>query len=247
MPRLLGLFLIFLSACQASTPFPTAAPPAINLWQVQFTPALRWLTPTMSQCTREQASISLLVFERPAPSFDKSGSDFSLRWGAPENMVGFASVLGYDDLVVIINPSNLLKRISLADLKGIFSGKIQKWQEVSPSGTFTGEILTWIFPADDDISQVMTQTLDIERTPPGAFIAPDPETLLSVIASDPQSIGYLPKHWLNTSVKALEISGFSVDLLRQPLLAITLEKPQPSQQQWLICLQQQSSIPLPTP
>jgi hypothetical protein len=247
MSRLLGLLLIFLTACQASTPFPTASPPVIALWQVQFTPALRWLTPTMSACTQEQASTSLLVFERPAPSFEKSGTEFSLRWGAPARMDGFAAVLGYDELVIITHPNNPLKQISLADLKGIFSGKIQKWQEMSASGSFKGQIQTWIFPAGDDISQVMTQAFGFERTSPGAFFAPDPETMLMAVASDPQAIGYVPKHWLNKSVQSVEVSGLLSDKLRQPLLAISPEKPQSSQQQWLVCLQQQSALQQPIP
>jgi hypothetical protein len=57
------------------------------------------------------------------------------------------------------------------------------------------------------------------------------------VAADPSAIGYLPRRWVDSSLRPLSIDGISETSLRQPILAVTQTTPQGAQKEWLLCLQ----------
>jgi hypothetical protein len=55
------------------------------------------------------------------------------------------------------------------------------------------------------------------------------------VAADPNAIGFLPAHWLDSSVRAVTIDGLSS--AAQPILALTTSTPKGTTRSWLLCLQ----------
>ncbi len=74
----LALVILALAACQPEIDSSTL--PAPKTWQVQVTPALRWLGPVMNECTRQVPGIALLYDEEPASALDLKVADLPSAW-----------------------------------------------------------------------------------------------------------------------------------------------------------------------
>ena len=74
------LAALLLSACQVQT-ITLTPPPAPETWQVETTPALRWLGPVFQRCTIGLPGANLLIHERPAAQLGGPQVDFSFQWG----------------------------------------------------------------------------------------------------------------------------------------------------------------------
>ena len=132
--RLVCFVVLILTACQATTP---AAKPIVTpeIWQIQLTPALQWLEPGLNLCTNHQAGLGLATFERPAAVLDSRPADITLRWGAPEHLTGYAVVLAYDELVVVVNTHNPIQSLSQKDIQAIYTAKVNNWKGLKQSAS----------------------------------------------------------------------------------------------------------------
>lgn len=236
MKRLFLLLFFVLGACTPALPTPPpAAPPAT--WQVQVTPSLAWLAPHINRCAAEQPAVNLVLLERPTPSLDLTSADILLRWGAPASLASPAVVLGEDELVFIVHPTNPLTQLALVDLRALLGGKITTWETLAPAAT-KDPLKVYFFPAGEDAQQALVNALpDLSTNRETGWLAPDPAAVRQTVASTPSAIGYIPHRWLDASIKALSISGLSATSLRQPVLAITRATPTEAQKTWLACLQ----------
>lgn len=232
----LSLLLTLLTACQtAQTPTPLIAPlPTPHILAVQVTPALQSLGAQFHACADELPSTGLVVSNTPAPSLDLNKAAVALRWGLQSKPEGYAAVLGQEALVVIVSTQSTLQSIGLADLRAIYQGKLRAWP-----GT-DNEIQAWTYPSGDDATEVFEGTILGGSTIPASavYTAPDPEAMLETVAKTPNAVGYLPRRWLNSSVKALNIQGIAAESLRQPVVALSKSEPEGPEKSWLLCLQQ---------
>lgn len=224
-----------ISACQPSvTP---AARPTPQVMTVQMTPALTIYSEQYRKCVEEMPGVGLAVLERPASALDLDQSYIALRWGAGENLKGYAAVIGQDELVIVVHPKNPLTRISLTDLQAIYQGSQKDWQEPAPAG----EIQAWAYPSGDDV-QAVFQGAVLDGAPAAqsaVSMAPNPEAMREAVAANPAAIGFLPKRWIDGSIKTLTVSGLDAARLAQPLLSISKSEPKDPEKSWLICVQEQ--------
>jgi hypothetical protein len=230
------LLLLLMSACQPGLT-PVARPTAAVL-TVQSTPALQSLGKVYQVCVQELANTGLVLLDTPAVSLDPDRAGLALRWGAGSSIKNnYAVVIGQEELVFIVHPQNPLKGISLADLQAIYSGKQRDWPQSSPAG----EIQPWVYlPGDDAQAVFETSVLKGQAVSTRVtFLAPDPEAMRDAIASSPAAIGFLPRRWLNQTVKQLPVEGLDTASLRQPILALSKSAPDGIEKSWLICLQDQ--------
>jgi hypothetical protein len=72
---------------------------------------------------------------------------------------------------------------------------------------------------------------------PAAVLAPDPAAVRSAVAQERYSLGTLPAHWLDSSVKKVTIVGAGEGQLKHPLLAMAAQEPQGTRRAWLFCVQ----------
>jgi hypothetical protein len=236
MKNLTFFLLVFLTACAPALPTPPqAAPP--TFWQVQVTPALAWLVPTINRCAAEQPAVNLVLLERPTSALDLASADIILRWGAPSALAAPAAILGEDELVFIVHPTNPLNQLSAADLASLLTGKTTTWEKLSP-GAAKDPLKVFFYPAGEDPQQVLEKNLpDLTPNRETGWLAPDPAAARQAVAANPTALGFIPRRWLDASVKALAISGLTASTLRQPILAITPKAQTDSQKAWLTCLQ----------
>lgn len=228
--------MVFLTACAPALPTPPpAAPP--TLWQVQASPALAWLTPHINRCAVEQPGFNMVLLERPTAALDLSTADIILRWGAPAAMAAPAIILGEDELVFIVHPSNPLNQLSAADLTSLLTGKTAAWDKLSP-GASKDPLKVYFYPAGEDLQLVVDKAFrDLAINRETGWLAPDPAAVRQVVAASPTALGFIPRRWLDSSIKMLSITGLTASSLRQPVLAISPKPPTEAQKAWLACLQ----------
>jgi DNA-binding transcriptional LysR family regulator len=224
-------FLIY-----ACSPPPTQPPhPTLQILTVSYTPGLKPLLDALNACAFQQQEIALVVNEVPAPHLDIHKSDLALRIGFPEGSTAFSAPLGMEEIVLIAHPSNPVEILNIEDVKNIFKGVTTSWFEING---YELEIEIWINFTDGDIHQAFQKgILDTLSPATMSQIAPDPAAMLTAVGNNPSAIGYLPRSWLSEEVKTINISSHSGDLLRQPLLALSVNEPIGNGRTFLVCLQ----------
>jgi phosphate transport system substrate-binding protein len=224
---------VFIFAC---SPAPTQPPhPTPQTLTVSYTLALKPLLDALNVCAIQQPEIALVVNEVPAPHLDIHKSDLALRIGLPEDSKEFSTPLGMEEIVIIAHPSNPVETMNIEDVINIFTGFTTSWTEINGNDL---EIEIWINLTDDDIHQAFQKRI-LDTLSPATMsqIAPDPAAMLTAVGNNPSAIGYLPRSWLSEEVKTIDITSHSGDLLRQPLLALSVNEPTGNVRTFLVCLQ----------
>jgi len=231
---LLGLFTFgfsFFRAPAAATTPVSSIPTSQSLYIV-LSPSLGWLGNTFSECSRLQPDLSVIIDERSADQILPLTNP-SFRWGDPGNLPGFVYPLGTDRIVVIVNPANTFTSIDQANIESIFSGATTKWPDASQAG-----IKVWEYLPGEDIQQLFDGTiLKGGQISSLAFIAGDPQQMLSAVAAEPGAIGFIPARWLDSTVSAVTISNIDPASLSFPVLALTPTEPSGALRTWISCLQ----------
>lgn len=236
MNRIALLLTVMLAACTPALPTPPPITPPAP-WQVQTTAALAWLTPTLNRCAAEQPAVNLVLLERPTSALDQAAADIILRWGAPAQLTAPAVILGEDDMVFIVHPSNPLTQLTLADLTSLLTGKTATLEKLAP-GAAKDPLKVFFYPAGEEPQLVLEKALP--GLPPNretGWLAPDPAAVRQAVSASATALGFIPRRWVDASVKTLAISGLTTSTLRQPVLAITSKTATDVQKTWLACLQ----------
>jgi hypothetical protein len=230
---------ILLNACQPVI-LTLPPPPTPEIWHVQFTPALRWLGPIFQQCAAGLPGANLVVNERAAGQLTPTTADFSFQWGERANPAAFTAVIGQDDLVLVVNPANPIGSLTAVDVQNIFDSKIETWGPLlatrcaNCTPAFEGALRAYVYPVGDDMRTAASWI----PAGPAAVLAPDPAAVRGALAAERFSIGYLPRRWLDASVKAVVIEGANPGQLTRPVLAMAPQEPQGTKRAWLLCVQE---------
>lgn len=202
---------------------------------VQVSPALVTLQPLMKGCAVSQGSTGLVLIETPAQAFDLKNADIGLRWGLTADAGTYAAQIGEDELVVIVSSQNPLSEISVIDLHAIYTGRLTVW----PGSPADGEIQPWVYPFGDDAQELFNVVILQKDTRATRFVhtAPDPQAMLDAVAANRNAIGFIPRRWLNETVKEIQGNGVSAESMRAPILALSQNEPTGLTRDWLLCLQ----------
>ncbi len=110
-----------------------------------------------------------------------------------------------DGVAVIVHPSNAVRGLAKADIKGIFAGKIDNWKAV---GGMDHAINLYTRPEESGTREVFWQkALDKGEISSGASVMKSNGAMKAAVSSDPYAIGYLSAGYLDPSVKALPVDG----------------------------------------
>lgn len=222
-------------------------PPTPRVLRLQITPALAGWSGRLQVCALRDPSIGLAVDERPAGDLDLSQADAALRLGPPPQEAVHALVLGWEEIVLIANPESPRDTLSLEEVRSAYSGRAVDWgmpatqTSATPTPSAALTIHAWTYPPGDDLRTVFDLALWTGQ-PPAARLseAPSPAALLQAVAEDPAAIGYVPKSFLNHSVRELALKNSLPGDLRQPVLALVPAEPQGVLRAFLVCLQDSS-------
>jgi hypothetical protein len=227
------LALAVLAGCQpAVTP---VAPPTPEIMVVQVTPALRSLDTRFEQCAKEQPGAGLVLLDTPASAVDLDRSPLALRWGADPAFRGFAAVIGQEALAVIVHPGNPTSAIPVEELRAIYLGTLHAWK--SPVDPL--EIQPWAYSAGSDTQAIFEAALESKIAPHAASTAPDPAAMREAVAGSTAAVGFLPRRWLDASVKEITVTGLDPQRGRQPIIAVSKSEPKGPIYSWLLCLQKE--------
>ena len=235
---LFGLVL-FLSTCgtpDVSTPAPT--PEAIRvIYPAAFQP---WVD-KVANCASNNPLIALYFIQSDTLDSNLLENDILLELAeSPQDIVDTNLFqVGWEQVIVVVNKDNQLSQLSNDDLKSIFSGQVSKWENGSNQS-----IQVWVMPEGDPIHAIFDNA--IMRTQPlssEAMLAPDPGAMLEAISSDVDSIGYLPRSFLNSAdsafaskVKILQLESSLEAKLHLPVIAVTKNEPKGLLRDLLVCL-----------
>ena len=181
--------------------------------------------------------------QSPGTQTAEFSDQINLELGEPRevNPPSYLSLLGKEQVVVIVNQANPRVEFSREELQAIFSGQTASWNS-SPDQP----VKVWVLPAGDparlgfDTAVIPTQPLA-----PDARLAPDPGAMLEAVAGDANSIGYLPASFITSAdpslagkVKIVQLDESLTESLTQPVIAVSASEPEGLTRQLVICLQE---------
>ena len=115
------------------------------------------------------------------------------------------TVIARDGLVLVVHPKNPVNELSVAQIRGIFSGHILDWREV---GGRVGDILV-ISREDGSGDRRTFETLMMDKQPVtlGAIVMPGSQDVVEYVVGHPNAIGYVSIAEVTPEVKLLTIDG----------------------------------------
>jgi len=115
-----------------------------------------------------------------------------------------------DGLIVIVNPQNKLYGVTLDQLRDIFLGRINSWEELNSSG---GRIVilsresnsgTYLFFKEHILQRGNKKNRD--EFSPHALLMPSSQAIVNEVRQNPHAIGYVGLGYLAPYLKALAIA-----------------------------------------
>jgi hypothetical protein len=231
--------LLFLTACQPTQGAPVQTPTVLR---VNLSSSLGWLGTYFNACAIQNTGLAVVVDFKPGGSLNLSDADFTFLWGSSANEAlvsgsGFRSQVGWDDLAWVVHPDNPIQQFTQTDLENIFSGAVKTYPQTAKNPQ--SPIHLYQYPQGEDAQQIMIGfTGQAARPSSTVSIVPDPDAMRTTIAADPAGLGFLPKRWLDNSIRAVEVRGDDTQLLHQPVIALAQAEPQGTARKWLYCIQQ---------
>lgn len=105
--------------------------------------------------------------------------------------------IGVDGVAIILHPSNPDSLLTTAQLRGIFTGQLKQWNQLSP-GNKQGEI-TAVFDNNNSSTARFVQDSITRGTAlaKGIFASESNPALLDYVASHPNAIGVIGVNWIS--------------------------------------------------
>lgn len=219
-----GFFLLLLLLSVACTP-PSA--PGVTVWRVAIPPMLRLWMANLESCLPPQTVLAL----------DDRQAEVRLEWGEPPALSSPAFLIGEEALLVIAHPQNGISRLSEEQVRAIFRGEVQNWQQVGGSDL---PVDVWVYPSGAEGMQIFEAWLD-GTVSSMAHLAMTPQETLIAVQSTPGVIGWVGARW------SLPGTVTVAQLPAMPILLIFSRSPSPAEARWVSCLQAQTRPASPQP
>jgi hypothetical protein len=245
-----GSLLLFgfpqIQPAAATNPTGLPASARTDPYRVALEPDLEWLLPAMNICRQEPVDLDILFQQNAVSENSESAEDVYFAYGELEYFSGSVYQIGADEMVLAVNPSNTLQSATQNLAASIFSGDEVTWANAqaacpecflsTPSET---AIQLFIYPKDTNL-----RGFTLSMLPSGfhfastATIAPGASQARGAIAADPAAIGFLPRKWLDASVKEILWQDSSSIASEMPILAYTGSRFDKQLAEWLSCVQE---------
>jgi phosphate transport system substrate-binding protein len=118
-------------------------------------------------------------------------------------------VIGYDGVAVIVNPANVTKELTTAQVSALFTGRVRNWKEVGGKDarvriitrpTYSG---TYAFFKEKALRR--GDPKGPEEFAATAEVLEENGEILRAVASDPNAVSYVGLGWVTSSVRALPV------------------------------------------
>lgn len=212
-------------------------PPTPQILYLTHTPALRPWRERITACAASQPRAGLRL-EEVAPGTVPQSADASLMLGEPGLTGGFISLLGYEDLRLIVQRVNPLSKIDQADLADLLSGQTT-WHNLPDAAGFDAPLEIWGYPQGDELERSLRKVFPTWSS--ATWLAPDPQAVMESVALNKGGLGFVPQSWLTageTEVKTLPLPPEIAQALRLPVTAHSAAEPQGELRALLACMTQ---------
>jgi len=217
----------------------------VDIYKVSIEPDLEWLLPAMNACQQEEGALDMLFLQKAASSSSDLADDIFIAYGEIQNLADSVFQIGSDTLALAAHPSSPLEYASEDLTSQIFSAKLKTWADVQEnceecfiSPAPSGRITLYIYPSETRLRQAVIEILSAgSHIASTAFIAPGAKQVRESLAADPAALGFLPRRWLDSSVKEVQLTGVAEASPQIPILAYTAHHFDDTLANWLVCVQ----------
>ena len=199
---------IALASCVGSTPqaLPTPFP------EIATTPELEAWTTTRILAFREAQEVEpfigvgLQVLALPAALSSVSSQDLTLVVSSTELPAGwFATPLGKEPVVVVVNPENPLRDLAPGEVIDILTGQTVNWQTLGGPDL----VIRPVIPLEgaETRSYLQKNLLIDQKFSSSALLGPNPEAVLELVREHLGAIGIVPFSNISAEVGLLSLDG----------------------------------------
>ncbi len=226
VPVILWLYAILAAGCAAPPPAPPSIPTP-QVVRIQYAPGMAPLLPALSACFGELPALAPRMEERPPTRLEPSAADLTLWWGEAPPESGFAYLLGYDSLRVVVSAQRAGGGPTPFEVAALYRGYAPSERGSAPASPLEA----WTYPQGHPFRQEFEASLlEGASVTTAARLAPHPQAMLEGLEANPQAIGYLPSFWVDAAVRPLAIT-----LPARPVLVLSPQEPQGAVPNLLAC------------
>lgn len=187
---------LILAACVGATPEAAPIPPT-PFPEIATTPELEtWATSRILSFREAQADsgfigLGLQVLALPAALDSAEAKASALVVSSVEPPGGwFATPLGQEPVVFVVNPDNPLRDLTVDEVSGIFTGRIANWQELDGPDRAIQPIVP--LAGAETRSHLQQTLLGDRRFTSTALLGPNPDIVLTMVQDQFGAIGIVP-------------------------------------------------------
>jgi phosphate transport system substrate-binding protein len=199
----LSSFVLLLASC--TTPPPPPTPTTLRIETTDLTtPLLLDLAAAYAEVNPDIDLVSDVV-PLSTLSADLAAGRADVGLAVTQNPDQFATPLGYVSFAVVVNPANPLTGLSVAQVREIFSGRVNDWDQVGgPSGGI--QVVSREKGSDAEMTFETSALLGASPTS-NALVAPTWAAMREAVSQNLNTIGYLPVPELEATVQPIGLDS----------------------------------------
>lgn len=225
----LPLILLLLVSCETPTTLLTPATLRIETTDLT-TPLLLDLAAAYAEVNPDIDLVSDVV-PLSTLSADLAAGRADVGLAVTRNPEQFATPLGYVAFAVVVNPANPLTGLSVAQVREIFSGRVNDWGQVGGPG---GVIQVVSREKGSDAEMTFGASALLGASPmSNALVAPTWAAMREAVSQNLNAIGYLPTPELEATVQPMGLDSE----LRALIVALAPSEPTGPARDFLVWVQ----------
>jgi phosphate transport system substrate-binding protein len=202
------LLVILLAACGE----PLATPEPVYL-QAAGSTAMSPLVAELAAAFHEQSrtlhiEVTGLGTQFGLESLQAGQADMAMASWLPPDLSGLrATAIARDGIAVIVHPGNQVEGLGLLQLRDLFAGRVDTWEEVGGS-VEQGQVQP-VSREEGSGTRAAFEALVMEgqRVTPLAVMVASSQAVVDYVAAHPSAIGYVSMGYVSPDVKAIRIEG----------------------------------------
>jgi len=233
--------LLLLTACQAELS-PVTETPTLEIINIQVTPATAHWMDSVAECSQQIPDFGVYRQILPISELDLGAADLMMRLGQKQESDPFVTLLGTEEIVLVIGEDVSVPSLNLQTINSIFTGNFTGWGQVPEVKESEGDgdqpIRVLSYPPENELRTLFeTSFLGSNKIKSGSTVIFTEETLDNLLVQHPNAIGYTLKSKVPQGVRTLSVSGDNPQPGLQYVLAVTQQEPIGKLRELLLCLQ----------
>ncbi len=138
--------------------------------------------------------------------------DSELEQMSKEGRYFIPFIIGFDGIAIVVHPSLPLDSITTDELKKIYTGKINNWNQIDPDLPNTRIVLYSRDTASGTFEYFVESVLEGERLVPYTQMLPSNRAEVEQVSQNDNAIGYVGMAYVTDEVKALKVNDIEPSL-----------------------------------